>query len=53
MLKIRVTYANEKELEKALKVFEEQFEVLQVSNAYAGRRKSKYSNVYVDVEVKK
>lgn len=28
MLKIRITYANEKELEEALKVLEEQFDVL-------------------------
>lgn len=53
MLKVRITYANKDELEQALEVFEKQFNVLQVSKVYEGRGKSQYSNVYVDLEVKK
>lgn len=54
MLKIRITYSreDEKELERALKKIEEEFNVLSKSKSYRGRGESKYNNVYIDVENK-
>ena len=52
MLKIRITYADKSELNKAIKKLEKEFNVLSVSKEYRGRGRSKYSNVYLDVEVK-
>lgn len=54
MLKIRITYSreDEKELERALKKIEKEFNVLSKSRAYRGRGESKYNNVYIDVENK-
>ena len=50
MLKIRITYADQKELDEAIEKLEKEFNVLSISKSYRGRGKSKYSNVYLDVE---
>lgn len=52
MLKIRITYADQEEMQEALAVLEREFRVLQVSKEYPGRGNSQYSNIYVDVEHK-
>lgn len=56
MLKVRITFVdNEKgraELASATDKLEKDFNVISVSNIYKGRGKSKYSNVYIDLEVK-
>lgn len=52
MLKIRITYADKSELDKAIKKLEKEFNVLSISKEYKGRGNSKYSNVYLDVENK-
>lgn len=54
MLKIRITYSreDERELERALKKIEKEFNVLSKSKPYRGRGESKYNNVYLDVENK-
>lgn len=52
MLKFRITYSSEKELQKAIEKLEAEFNVLSISKPYKGRGKSKYSNVYLDIEVK-
>ena len=50
MLKIRITYADKKELEIALEKIKKEFNVLNISKEYRGRGTSAYSNIYVDVE---
>ena len=54
MLKIRITYNREdkKELEKAIEKVEKDFDILNKSRVYQGRGKSKYNNIYLDVENK-
>lgn len=52
MLKFRITYSDEKELQKAIEKLEAEFNVLSISDPYKGRGKSKYSNVYLDIEIK-
>lgn len=52
MLKFRITYSDEKELQKAIEKLESEFNVLSISDPYKGRGKSKYSNVYLDLEIK-
>ena len=54
MLKIRITYnrEDEKELEKAIKKLEKNFDILNKSRIYKGRGESKYNNIYLDVETK-
>lgn len=52
MLKFRISYSDEKELGKALEKLETEFNVLSISKPYRGRGKSKYSNVYLDIEKK-
>ena len=55
MLKIRLEYADNevgtKELEKALKLLEKDFLILNKSKAYANRNNS-YKRIYLDVENK-
>lgn len=55
MLKIRITYNYERpeELEEAIKKLEKEFEIISQSQTYKSRGKSKYSNIYLDVEMKK
>ncbi len=53
MLKIRITYADKEEVEKALAVLYEHSKVLNISKAYPGRGKSEYSSIYIDVEIKR
>ena len=52
MLKIRITYADDKELAAAIKKLEKEFKVLSISKPYRGRGRSQYSNIYLDVENK-
>lgn len=52
MLKIRITYADDKELNAAIKKLEQSFRVLSISKSYRGRGRSQYSNIYLDVENK-
>lgn len=56
MIKIRLTFPDtdkgNKELEEAINILKNNFEVLNISDVYEGRGKSKYSNVYMDVEKK-
>lgn len=54
MVKVRLTFeqgSNEEQL--VLWALEEKFKVLNVSKEYKGRGNSKFSNVYVDLDVKK
>ena len=55
MLKIRITYNRERpeEIEKAIKELEKNFDIISQSQSYKGRGKSKYSSIYLDVEIKK
>lgn len=55
MLKIRITYNRERpeEIEKAIKELEKNFDIISQSQSYKGREKSKYSSIYLDVEIKK
>lgn len=54
MVKIRLTYVQDsQEKEEIIGVLEENFNVINVSKEYRGRGNSKYSNIYVDVELKK
>lgn len=52
MLKIRITYADKSELDKAIEKLKKEFRVLSISKEYKGRGRSLYSNVYLDVENK-
>lgn len=53
MLKLRITYQNDKphELQEALNIIEQQFDIVSRSREYKGRGLSKYNNVYLDVEI--
>lgn len=53
MLKIRLTYKQEQdaELQETLEIINSNFNVLNQSREYKGRGKSKYSNVYIDVDL--
>lgn len=55
MLKIRITFSQDspEELQEVLAMIEQNFNVLSQSQEYKGRGKSKYSNIYLDVENKK
>lgn len=48
MIKIRLTYADDKEKNIAIKKIKENFEVLNISKEYPGQRNNKYSNIYID-----
>lgn len=52
MLKIRITFNqdNPDEMETALEILREHFKVLNESKIYVGRGKSKYNNIYLDIE---
>lgn len=52
MLKIRITFNqdNPDEMETALKILREHFEILNESKIYVSRGKSKYNNIYLDIE---
>ncbi|MBP3906946.1 MAG: hypothetical protein J6D47_20935 [Peptostreptococcaceae bacterium] len=52
MLKLRITYSNEAEKDEAIKAIEKTFNILNVSRVYPGRNGSKFSNVYIDVDLK-
>lgn len=54
MLKIRITYnrENKKELDEAIEKLEKNFDILNKSRVYQGRGKSKYNNIYLDVQNK-
>lgn len=53
MLKFRVTYNNEKELNQAIKLLKENFEIISISKAYKNTRdNSKYKRIYIDLENK-
>lgn len=52
MLKIRITYEDQKELNDALEILQKEFKVLFISKVYKGRGYSRYSNVYLDIENK-
>lgn len=49
MLKIRITYSDKYELNKAIEKLEQQFKILSVSKPYKGRGYNAYSNIYLDV----
>lgn len=51
MIKIRLTYADNKEKDIAIEKIKENFEVLNISREYKGRGNSQYSNVYIDVDI--
>lgn len=57
MLKVRITFVDDErgnqELQQALDKIEKDFDVISTSEVYKGRGKSKYSNVYLDLENKK
>lgn len=53
MIKIRITYDDDKEKDIALKKIKENFEVLNISKVYRGRGNSIYNNIYIDVNIKK
>lgn len=52
MLKIRITFTDQSELNNAIKKLQKEFNILLISKVYKGRGSSKYSNVYLDVENK-
>ena len=52
MLKIRITYADGEEMQKAIDKINKDFKVLSISKEYKGRGNSIYSNIYLDVENK-
>ena len=52
MIKIRLTYSNNKEKEITLNKIKESFNVLNISKEYKGRGNSQYSNIYIDIENK-
>lgn len=51
MIKIRLTYADNKEKDIAIEKIKENFEVLNISREYKGRGNSQYSNVYIDIDI--
>lgn len=54
MVKVRLTYATgSDEEQQVLDVLKENFNILKVSKEYQGRNGSKFSNIYIDVEVEK
>ncbi|NRT77662.1 hypothetical protein [Clostridium beijerinckii] len=57
MLKIRVTFVDDRdgqvELEEAKQIFKDNYRILNESRIYKGRNKSKYSNVYLEIEKRK
>lgn len=53
MLKLRITYADESEKDAAVKNIEENFNILNISRVYPGRNGSKFSNIYIDLQLKK
>lgn len=52
MIKLRITYSIETEKDAAIKEIEKNFNVLNISRVYPGRNGSKFSNIYIDVELK-
>lgn len=52
MLKVRITFANNEELEDLIESIERDYIILNKSRIYAGRNESKYSNIYLDIEKK-
>lgn len=57
MIKMRLTFVDNKagneELKEAIQEIKQSFEVLNISRVYKGRNGSQYSNIYLDVEVRK
>jgi hypothetical protein len=57
MLKVRVTFVDDKdgqeELDEAKQIFKDNYRILNESRIYKGRNKSKYSNVYLEIEKRK
>ena len=55
MIKIRVTYVDNekgnKELDEALSILEDKFNIINKSKIYKGRGTSQYNNIYLDVEL--
>ena len=56
MLKMRITFVDDEkgraELASATGKLEKEFDIISTSKIYKGRSTSKYSNVYIDLEVK-
>ena len=57
MLKLRITFVDDKkgnkELDKIVSLLDENMNLVNQSKVYAGRGKSKYSSIYLDMEVDK
>ena len=55
MIKIRVTYVDNKkgnkELDEALSILEDKFNIIKKSKIYKGRGILQYNNIYLDVEL--
>lgn len=53
MLKLRITFNknNEQELEQAIEVLEQTFDIIEISKSYDNAN-SNYSRVYIDLENK-
>lgn len=55
MIKIRATFVDDpkgkEELKIIIKLLEDNINLISASRVYKGRGKSKYSNVYLEVEV--
>lgn len=52
MIKIRITFSNEEEKNIAIEKINDNFNVLNISKVYSGRGNSRYSNIYIDVNLK-
>lgn len=53
MLKLRITYRHKTELDEAIKLLKENFEVMNVSKIYKNTRKnSKFKRIYISLENK-
>lgn len=57
MIKLRITFVDNeegrKELSESIAKMEKNFDILNKSKVYPGRGNSQYSNIYIDVSVKK
>lgn len=55
MIKVRLTFVDDekglKALDKVITLFDENTNLISQSKVYPGRGKSKYSNIYVDIDV--
>ena len=56
MLKIRMTFVDDEEgnieLKEAIDKLSKEFDIVNQSDVYKGRGKSKYSNIYIDVKIR-